>query len=396
MIEIEMGWITKEGKEPREQTLSAGVLSQMLSGDYTTQLEYNLMSGEAELNRQPIPTSFIDNFYVYLSERGWKIQKGHAIDALQTAAQKNSYHPVVDEFIRIELDDSIQPIDLDQVATDYLGTNDHLYDEMLATTLVGLVNRTFHNGCKFDTCLVLTGSEGKLKSTFWKELATDNWFCDTWQSKQQDLFMAINQCLIYELAELDGITSAKAQASLKAVFSSATDTYKRPYARGIGKFPRPSILVATSNRCDFLSDPSASHRRFWVIPVKKEIDTEKVKQDRKRILKAAILAYRNGRKPYLKKELQDESNRRNKNFQAEHPFMEKLSAWVVSEFSFSGRDALIGSGLRQEENISGRDLKEVSNCLKALGFEKDDGQTRVNGTKKYLYRRPKTPKTTKT
>ncbi|MFL2868226.1 MAG: hypothetical protein ACJZ78_05395 [Prochlorococcus marinus] len=33
--------------------------------------------------------------------------------------------------------------------------------------------------------------------------------------------------------------------------------------------------------------------------------------------------------------------------------MEKLSAWVVSEFSFSGRDALIGSGLRHEENIRG-------------------------------------------
>ena len=114
------------------------------------------------------------------------------------------------------------------------------------------------------------------------------------------------------------------------------------------------------------------------------------------MLKAAILAYKNGRKSYLKKELQDDSNRRNKNFQAEHPFMEKLSAWVVSEFSFSGRDALIGSGLRQEENISGRDLKEVSNCLKALGFEKDDTQTRVNGTKKYLYRRSKTPKTPET
>ena len=59
--------------------------------------------------------------------------------------------------------------------------------------------------------------------------------------------------------------------------------------------------------------------------------------------------------------------------------MEKLSAWVVNEFSFSGNEALIGSGLRQEDNISGRDLKEVSNCLKALGFEKDDYQTRVNG-----------------
>ena len=137
MIEIDKGWITKEGKEPREQTLSAGVLSKMLADDYTTQLEYNLMSGEAELNRQPIPTSFIDNFYVYLSERGWRINKNAAIDALLTAAQKNTYHPVVDELKRIEPDDSIQPIELDQVATDYLGTSDQLYVVMLAETLRG-------------------------------------------------------------------------------------------------------------------------------------------------------------------------------------------------------------------------------------------------------------------
>ena len=388
MIEIDKGWNTKEGKEPREQTLSAGVLSKMLADDYTTQLEYNLMSGEAELNRQPIPTSFIDNFYVYLSERGWRINKNAAIDALLTAAQKNTYHPVVDELKRIEHDDSIQPIELDQVATDYLGTSDPLYDSMLATTVIGLVNRTFHNGCKFDTCLVLTGKEGIRKSTFWKELATEDWFCDTWQSKQQDLFMAINQCLIYELAELDGITSAKAQASLKAVFSSATDTYKRPYARGIGKFPRPSILVATSNRCDFLSDPSASHRRFWVIPLKKEIDTEKVKQDRKRILKAAILAYRNGRKTYLKNELQDESNRRNKDFQSEHPFMEALADWVGFRLApFTTTEALIESDLREKDRITDFDLKKASECLQALGYRRDDHQIGPRNNRKRYWRK---------
>tara|TARA_Y100000766_G_scaffold147397_1_gene126519 strand:- start:250 stop:1173 length:924 start_codon:yes stop_codon:yes gene_type:complete len=305
-----------------------------------------------------------------------------------TAAQCNSYHPVEDEFHRIELDDSIYPIDLDQVATDYLGTSDPLYDAMLATTLIGLVNRTFHHGCKFDTCLVLTGEEGIRKSTFWKELATENWFCDTWQNKDQDLFMAINQTLIYEFAELDGITGVRAQASLKAVLSSATDTYKRPYATGIGKFPRPSILVATSNRCDFLSDPSAIHRRFWVIPLaNKEIDTRKVKQDRERIIKAAIIAYRNGRKPYLKKNLQDESNRRNKNFQAEHPFMDKLSDWVKTRDNFSTEEALIGSRCRSDESARSNDFKEAANCLRALGYQKDKTQTRINGSRKYLWRK---------
>ena len=102
---------------------------------------------------------------------------------------------------------------------------------------------------------------------------------------------------------------------MNAVLSSATDTYKRAYATGIGKFPRPSILFAISNRYDFLSDPSASHRRFWVIHLaNKKLDTGKVKRDQERIVKAAIIAYRNGHKPYLKQEQQNESNSRNKNF----------------------------------------------------------------------------------
>jgi len=50
--------------------------------------------------------------------------------------------------------------------------------------------------------------------------------------------------------------------------------------------------------------------------------------------------------------------------------MEKLSAWVVNEFSFYRREALIDSGFKLEENITQRDLNEVAKCLQALGFEK--------------------------
>ena len=394
---IPEGFTTNEKTgEEKHTKIEPGELTLLLFKVFGKGLEYNLMNCEAEIDRVAIPTVIIDNFYIFLSEKGWKINKIAAADALQTAAQKNAYNPVEEEFIRIENDDSIQPIELDLVATDYLGTNDPLYDAMLSTTLIGLVNRTFHNGCKFDTCLVLTGKEGLLKSSFFKELATDDWFCDTPMPRSnQDLYMTIGTCLIYEIAEIDGI-KGKSQTDFKVLLSSTKDSYKRPYARGIGKYPRPSIFVATSNRGDFLSDPSSDNRRFWIIPIQERLDTEKLKRDRERIIKAAIIAYRKGRKPYLNTKLQDESNRRNKDFQAEHPFMEKLSAWVISEISFSGREALIGSGLRLDENIHARDLKEVSNCLKALGFEKDDGQTRVNGLKKYLYRRPKTPKTPKT
>ncbi|AIQ97819.1 hypothetical protein [Prochlorococcus sp. MIT 0801] len=57
----------------------------------------------------------------------------------------------------------------------------------------------------------------------------------------------------------------------------------------------------------------------------------------------------------------------------EHPFMEKLSAWVESEYSFSGREALIGSELRQEENIRERERERSQGSfklLKAVGHRK--------------------------
>ena len=380
---IPKGFITRKNGDESHSRLEVGELTLLLFKVFGKGLEYNLMNCEAEIDRVAIPTVIIDNFYIFLSEKGWKINKIAAADALQTAAQKNAYNPVEEEFIRIENDDSIQPIELDLVATDYLGTNDPLYNAMLSTTLIGLVNRTFRNGCKFDTCLVFTGKEGLLKSSFFKELATDDWFCDTPMPRSnQDLYMTIGTCLIYEIAEIDGI-KGKSQTDFKVLLSSTKDSYKRPYARGIGKYPRPSIFVATSNRGDFLSDPSSDNRRFWIIPIQERLDTEKLKRDRERIIKAAIIAYRKGRKPYLRQELQDESNHRNGRFQEEHPFMDRLSVWVRTRDKFTSIDALIGSRCRSEENLRKNDLKEAANCLKALGYHKK--QVRVNGEREYLW-----------
>ncbi len=92
---------------------------------------------------------------------------------------------------------------------------------------------------------------------------------------------------------------------------------------------------------------------------------------------------RKGRKPYLRQELQDESNHRNGRFQEEHPFMDRLSSWVRTRDKFTSIDALIGSRCRSEENLRKNDQKEAANCLKALGYHKK--QVRVNGEREYLW-----------
>ena len=395
MLRLSKGFITQKNGDERPQRIKVGELTKLIHIEIGETLKLNLLTGEPEFNGTRMDTYYVENFYIPLSELGYEIRKTAATDALMYAAGKNSYHPVVDDLNRIEKDESIQPIDLDQIATDYLGTNDRLYDAMFACWLTGLVARAFHNGCKFDTCLVLQGKEGLRKSSLLKALAgNDDWVCDTWQEVQKQLYMAINQCWIYELAELDHMTTKHHQGALKALFSTAIDSYPPPYARGIGKFPRPSVFVATCNRLDFLSDPSADHRRYWIIPLNQDpekeeyLDIEKLKVDRDAILKAAIIAYRKDRKAYLPQKLQNESNMRNQNFLAENPFMDPLADWVGFRLApFTTTEALIDSGLRDKERIKDLDLKKASECLQSLGYRKDKHQTQGDAGKKRYWRK---------
>ncbi len=386
------GFIVNNGKETAS-SIKVGELSCLLTTTYRDRLTYNLLRLEVEIDRQPIQGSGVDNFYIPLSENGWSINKAAASDTLLWAAQRNSYHPVVDYLHRIEADPSIAPGDIDTLATDYLGTTDSLYDAMLAATLIGAIARALQPGCKFDTCCTLKGAQGIRKSSFWKALASPDWFCDTWQDKPQDLFMAIQTCWFYEIAELDSLTSKKEAGVLKALLSSDTDAFRPPYAKGIGRYPRPSVLVGTCNRDDFLNDPTGS-RRFWIIdlphdPAKGEVlDIDRVAKDRNSIFKAALAAYRSGRSRWLTKAQQGDSNQRNLGFEAEHPFMARLADWTdkpANQFPFTTDQALSGSACRSSEQIRGNDLKDAAMCLKVLGFIQDATQTRRKGQGRVRY-----------
>ena len=383
---IPNGWFKKVNKstgeiEDTRKCFLAGDLSALLSIHYENKLRYNYLSLKPEVNGVPLADDEIENLYVALSERGYTVAKNTAIDALEYAAKRNGYHPVVEHFEKLEKDPKVKVINLDKVASEYLGTNSDLYDSMLKATLIGLVSRVFDRGCKFDTCCVLKGSQGIGKSSFWRILASDEWFCDTWQDKDQDLFMAIQTCVIYELAELDSMTSKKDAGKVKAILSSATDTFKRPYARGIGKHPRPSILVGSCNASDFLNDPTGS-RRFWVIDLgNKFINLEKLKRDRDSIFKSALMAYRSKQKSQLTEKEQYQSDLNNRLYEAENPFHYQLDQWV-NAFGEKGRDweskyktgfttyeAVTESGCRERNSVKNADLKMAANALKDLDFE---------------------------
>ena len=67
--------------------------------------------------------------------------------------------------------------------------------------------------------LVLKGPQGIFKSSFFKALLPNQkWFCDIWEPNRKDLFMHLQTCFIYELAELETLTTKKAVGEKKGYY----------------------------------------------------------------------------------------------------------------------------------------------------------------------------------
>ncbi len=385
----------KEGKIIQCKTrLDTGDLTGLLEQHLQKRLRYNLLKLQVEIDKHPIDPDLLKNFYIFLSRMGWSCPYKFATDSLLWAAHKNNYHPIVEFLENIEKDEQIVPADIDQISTKYLKTNDDLSNKMMKVTLVGMIARVMNRGCKFDTCLVLKGKQGIGKSSFWRILAGNDNFCDTWQDNLKDLFFNIQTSWVFELAELDGMTNKKDAAQIKSLLSSSNDIFRRPYELKNESHPRPSIFVGTCNRGDFLVDETGS-RRFHIIQVDKLINLDLLENDRLSILKAALLAYRSGAKTYLDFDDQKRSNLNNLAFEKEHPFLTAIHEWVEDprilheengsvyrsepvdlKKGITTREVLIYSKVREAKKISFADCRAAADCLRTLGFEQDEHQIR--------------------
>jgi predicted P-loop ATPase len=136
--------------------------------------------------------------------------------------------------------------------------------------LVGAVARGLSPGCQMDTVLSVEGSGGGGKSTAFRVLA-DALGPGLYGDGVHDVSSARSMIeggegrLIIEIPELAGVRKAEVEA-LKASITRQTDTDRRAYGRTSEEVPRGFVLVATTNRSEYLSDPSgALLRRFWPV-----------------------------------------------------------------------------------------------------------------------------------
>lgn len=142
-----------------------------------------------------------------------------------------------------------------------------------------------------------------------------------------------------------------------------------PYCRDTQDFPRASVIVATTNKDEFLSDETGN-RRFWIIPVQKRIDTKLLASERDAIWAAAVAAYKAGESWWLDYEEELNAETIAQEFQTTDPWLNAIVDYIKN------REFVILSDILNQLQIDlGRQEKShqmrVAGILKVLGWEKN-------------------------
>lgn len=346
-----------------------------LSRFFRNRIRLNKLSKRIEIDNEPVS---IDRAKIQLAVRHGiltKSCKDDVLDIITELAEQNQYSPIENYLSSLPTptDTSI----LDNLAEKYFGVSSAIYQTFVRKTLIGAVARALSPGCKLDTALILQGKQGFKKSTFFKILAGDYFDDSLGAVSDKDERLKLHRAWFVEWSELESIFKRRDVSNTKAFLSSSIDAVRPPYCRDTQDFPRASVIVATTNKDEFLSDETGN-RRFWIIPVQKRIDIKLLAKERDAIWAAAVAAYKAGETWWLDYDEELNAETIAQEFQTTDPWLEPIVNYIERrEFILIGDllDHLQVDLSRQERAHQMR----LTAILKGLGWSRN---FRTIGTKR--------------
>ena len=331
-------------------------------------------------------------------------------DFVKLIAQNNEFHPVADYFKTLTWDGTSRIADFAKS----IGQSGSFAEIILKKFLISCVVRPYewknYSGFvnwKIDTVLILKGSQGKRKSSFFKALCSnEDWFSDNLPSitvERKDASLHMLGKWIVEQAEFEGHVARSSVEMMKAFITREREIFRKPYGRAEINMRRPSVLVGTTNSSNFLNDPTGD-RRFWVleIPDNHSIDVAWVKANRDQLWAEAITLYTKGEEWWLTDQETKESNVHNSKFRRPDALWEAIIEFLHTNPTMAGINPhpnyeddvgftfnqLVTTGLDKKlADIRSYEAQAIVSHLTKLGFEKT--RVRVNKKRTYIYRKLK-------
>lgn len=305
-------------------------------------------------------------------------------EAVEVLARAHAWHPVRTWLRSLEWDGKPR---LNYWLRDYLGAKHSPYSTRVgAWWIMGAVVRVLRPGAKFDYCLVLSGKQGKGKSTVF-EIIGGEWYGDTELDLQsKDAMSGLRGKMIYEFPELGALARSEERRQ-KSFLSRRIDEYRPVYGRREIKAPRQVVFGGSTNEHEWNKDPTGG-RRFWPIDCLLEIiNTEGLREVRDQLFAEALFRVEDGERYWPTAEEQrkyfDEEQLA---VEMQDSLVDAMHDWVynrVTEFSKYeiATDCLKMDASKLTPNMDTR----IGIALRKLGctrIEKRNGMTR------YVYKPP--------
>ena len=198
---------------------------------------------------------------------------------------------------------SFSPKAIPNLASCVVVRNSNKWLPYLTKWLVAVVaNAIDDRECRNHTCLVLTGEQGKFKTTFLDLLCPPKLHGYSYTGKiypqEKDTLTYIGQNLIVNIDDQLKALNKRDENELKNLITCPMVKYRMPYDKYVEEYPHLASFVASVNGNDFLTDPTGS-RRFLPFEVL-SIDVEKAKRMGEALKKAGYIKVskrRNGGSP---------------------------------------------------------------------------------------------------
>lgn len=235
-------------------------------------LRFNTMRNEAERVRDGKRTTWTDaddaDAQLYIETVYGIMSTPKYMIALTRHLQDVRYNPVQEAILETQWDGRRR---VEEFLIRWAGADDNPVNRECSRLLfAGGIHRAFEPGCKFDCCIVLIGAQGAGKSTLCRWLAIDDDFYTSLKTMHdQKGSEAIQGKWIVEAEELLAFIANKksgsfAEEEAKAFLSRQAEHYRQPYERRSKDTLRTNIFIGTTNKDEFLEDPTGNRRWYPV------------------------------------------------------------------------------------------------------------------------------------
>ena len=285
----------------------------------------NEITGKIELDNKPISGNFLRTFYLELAEKNnLDIKQQNAENVAILLSERNRYNPV--EHYLNECNDPLPKEVWDNIALHIFDSKSPQHSVHFQRQMIASVARTYQQPCKVDTALILqTDAQGEGKEAIWEALGGE-WYSSSLGSiggnNHKDTLITLHSAWFHNWGEIDRIFGMQSSENIKHFMSEQRDNFRYPHERTNSLKDRKCILVGTTNKRNFINDPTGN-RRFPIISTNR-INAEWVLEHRDQIFASAKNDYLDGvRWWYDKKEI-IELNNQAMQFAAHDPLLEQI------------------------------------------------------------------------